>query len=71
MSNKIFKFELIQGLPEEHGTYFFLLENGSVKEGYYSSFPVPHHQDDTIRVANCEDKEFHYKKCVGWLKPIE
>lgn len=71
MSNKILNFELIEGLPEEYGNYLLLLENGSIKEGYFGSFPVPHHQEEVVRVANCEDEEFHYQKCVGWLKPIE
>lgn len=64
------KFELIEGLPEDHGTYLFLLEDGSLKEGYFSSFPFPYHQQD-VRVANCEDEEFYYYKVVGWLKRIE
>ncbi|PHJ59062.1 hypothetical protein VF14_13440 [Nostoc linckia z18] len=71
MPNKILKFELIEGLPEKYGIYLLLLEDGSIKEGYFGSFPVPHHQEEVVRVANCEDEEFHYQKCVGWLKPIE
>lgn len=71
MSNKILKFEIIEGLPEEYGTYFVLLEYGSIKEGYFGSFTVPHHQEEVVRVAKCEYEEFHYEKCVGWLKPIE
>ena len=71
MSNKILKFELIEGLPEEYGNYLLLLEDGSIKEGYFDSFPFPHHQEEVVRVAKCEYEEFHYEKCVGWLKPIE
>ncbi|MCC5640866.1 hypothetical protein LC593_34580 [Nostoc sp. CHAB 5844] len=71
MSNKIKKFEVIEGLPEEHGTYLLLLEDGSIKEGYFSSFPIPYHQKDIVRIADCESEDFYYKKCVGWLKPIE
>ncbi|MCG6135161.1 MAG: hypothetical protein MET45_10920 [Nostoc sp. LLA-1] len=71
MSNKIFKFELIEEIPEENGTYLFLLENGSIKEGYLGSFSYPYHQEDIVRIAICEDEEFHYEKCVGWLKYIE
>ncbi|MHC5762596.1 hypothetical protein [Nostoc sp.] len=71
MPNKILKFELIEGLPEDNGTYFVLLEDGSIKEGYFDSFPYPNHQEEVVRVAKCEYEEFHYKKCVGWLKPIE
>lgn len=71
MSNKILKFEIIEGLPEEYGNYLLLLEDGSIKEGYFASFPVPHHQEEVARVANCEDEEFHYYKFIGWLKPIE
>jgi hypothetical protein len=71
MPNKILKFELIEGLPEDNGTYFVLLEDGSIKEGYFGSFSFPHHQEDIVRIANCEDKKFHYEKLVGWLKPIE
>lgn len=71
MSNKILKFEIIEGLPEEYGTYFVLLEDGSIKEGYFGSFTVPHHQEEVVRVAKCEDEEFHYEKCVGWLRRIE
>ncbi|MEA5595762.1 hypothetical protein [Rivularia sp. UHCC 0363] len=65
-----FKFELIKGLPEEHGTYLFLLENGSIKQGYFSSFPYPNHEE-VIRITNCEDEYFYYEKCVGWLKKVE
>ncbi|MEB3219957.1 MAG: hypothetical protein VKN72_27510 [Nostocales cyanobacterium 94392] len=65
-----FKFELIKGLPEEAGTYLFLLENGSIKEGYFSSFSYPNHED-VIRLSNCEYEEFYYEKCVGWLKKVE
>ncbi len=64
------EFELVKGLPEEHGTYLFLLENGSIKEGYFSSFPYPNHED-VIRLSNCEYEEFYYEKCVGWLKKVE
>ncbi|MBD2303055.1 hypothetical protein [Nostoc sp. FACHB-190] len=71
MSNKILKFELIEGLPEEYGTYFLLLENGSIKQGYFGSCPVPNHEEEVVRIADCETKAFHYEKCVGWLKPIE
>jgi hypothetical protein len=71
MSNKILKFEFVEGLPEEHGTYLFLLENGSIKQGYFGSFPVPHHEENTVRVADCEDEEFHYEPCVGWFKLVE
>lgn len=71
MPNKILNFELIEGLPEDNGTYFVLLEDGSIKEGCFSSFSFPHHQEYIVRIANCEDKEFHYEKCVGWLKLIE
>ncbi len=70
-NTKYFKYELIEGLPEEYGVYLFLLEDGSIKEGYFGSFPVPHHQENTIRIANCEDEEFYYEKCVGWLKKVE
>lgn len=69
--SKILKFELIEGFPEEYGTYLFFLENGSIKQGYFSSFPVPYHEERTVRIADCEDKEFHYEKCLGWLKPVE
>ena len=62
--------ELISGLPEDYGTYLFLMEDGSIKQGYYSSFPFPYHQDE-VRIANCEDEEFHYYKVVGWLQRIE
>ncbi|MBW4429840.1 MAG: hypothetical protein KME50_37205 [Nostoc desertorum CM1-VF14] len=71
MSNKILKFEIIEGLPEDYGTYLLLLEDGSIKQGYFGSFSYLHHQEEVTRVANCEDEEFHYEKCVGWLKPIE
>lgn len=65
-----FEFELIRGLPEDAGVYFFLLENGSIKEGYFNSFPYPNHED-AIRIANCEDEEFSYTNCIGWLKKVE
>jgi len=41
MSNKILNFELIEELPEDYGTYLFLREDGSIKEGYFGSFPYP------------------------------
>ena len=65
-----FQFELIKGLPEEHGTYLFLLKDGSIKEGYFGSFPHPNSEKD-IRIANCEDEQFYYTNCIGWLKKIE
>jgi hypothetical protein len=65
-----FEFELIKGLPEDAGVYLFLLENGSIKEGYFNSFPYPNHEE-VIRIANCEDEYFYYNKCVGWLKKVE
>ena len=65
-----FEFELIKGLPEDAGVYLFLLENGSIKEGYFNSFPYPNHEED-IRIANCEDEQFYYTNCVGWLKKVE
>ncbi len=71
MPNRILKFELIEELPEENGTYFLLLEDGSIKEGYLGSFSFPYHQENFVRIANCEDEEFYYEKCIGWLKPIE
>ncbi|MHC5722602.1 MAG: hypothetical protein ACYT04_25475 [Nostoc sp.] len=71
MSNKILNFELIQGLPEEHGTYFVLLEDGSLKEGYFGSFSFPYHQENFVRIASCEDEKFHYEKFVGWLRRME
>lgn len=65
-----FEFELIKGLPEDAGVYLFLLENGSIKEGYFNSFPYPNHED-VIRIANCEDERFYYERCAGWLKKVE
>lgn len=65
-----FEFKLVRGLPEKHGTYLFLLEDGSIKEGYFGSFPYPNHEKD-IRIANCEDGQFYYTNCVGWLKKLE
>ena len=65
-----FEFELIKGLPEDAGVYLFLLENGSIKEGYFNSFPYPNHEN-AIRIANCEDEEFYYTNCIGWLKKVE
>lgn len=64
---KTFEFKLIKGLPEEHGTYLFLLESGDIKEGYFGSFPHPNHEKD-IRVANFDSGELYYTNCVGWLK---
>ena len=69
-ATKNFKFELVEELPDEHGFYLFLLENGSIKEGYFGSFPYPHHKD-SIRVADCENQYFYYYNCVGWLKKVE
>ncbi|WP_414755917.1 hypothetical protein [Anabaena sp. CCY 9910] len=71
MSNKILKFELIEGIPEDNGIYFLLLEDGSIKQGYLGSFSFPYHQKDIVRIADCESEKFHYEKCVGWLKPIK
>jgi len=71
MSNKILKFEVIEGLPEDYGTYLLLLEDGSIKQGYFGSFPYPNHEEEIARIAYCEDERFYYEKCVGWLKPIE
>lgn len=69
--SKILKFELIEELPEDHGTYLFLFKDGSIKQGYFGSFPVPYHEEGTVRIADCEDEEFHHEKCLGWFKPVE
>ena len=63
-TTKYFKYELIEELPEEYGVYLFLLDDGSIKEGYFSSFPVPHHQENTIRIANYEDEAFIMKNVL-------
>lgn len=72
MSNKILNFELIEELPEDYGTYLFLREDGSIKEGYFGSFPYPYHEDE-VRLASCKDEKFYYSeiKIVGWLKRVE
>ncbi|PAX59809.1 hypothetical protein CK510_05295 [Brunnivagina elsteri CCALA 953] len=67
---KTFTFEFVEGLPENHGNYLFLLEDGSIKEGYYSSFPYPHNYED-IRIADEEYEHFYYCNVVGWLKRLE
>jgi hypothetical protein len=63
------RLEFFPGLPEDHGTYFFLLDNGLIKEGYFGSFPHPHNNED-VRIADCEDEDFYYVNVVGWFQVI-
>ena len=65
----IFNFEFIKGLPEEHGTYLFVLEDSSIREGYYSSFSFPNHGND-VRIADDEYERFYYCNIIGYLKPL-
>jgi hypothetical protein len=76
MANGIFdkksiNFELIDGLPDHHGTYLFLLEDGTIREGYYSSFPHPNCEKGTVKWCDQENEWFYYEIAVGWFKRIE
>jgi hypothetical protein len=68
--NQSFQFALFEGLPSDYGTYLFLLKNGSVKQGYYGSFPHPH-CNKSVRFSDCEYEEFDYEESsaiLGWLE---
>ncbi|QLE46498.1 hypothetical protein FD723_40515 (plasmid) [Nostoc sp. C052] len=69
MSNKIF-FEVIEGLPEDYGTYIFLMKDNSIQEGYYGSFPHPHN-NACIKTSDIEGERFYYEESsmiLGWLR---
>jgi hypothetical protein len=70
VTDNTFNFQFIEGLPEEHGVYLFVLEDGSIKEGYFSSFSFPNHNKD-VRIADEEYEHFYYCNVVGWLKRLE
>lgn len=46
-------------LPEDYGTYVFKLTDGSILQGYYSSFPFPD-DHDVVRVSNPQHQYFWY-----------
>ena len=63
-------YEFRFGTPEDYGVYMFLLEDGSIEEGYYSSFEYPNHKDNTIRCADIRNQCFYYARFKGWFEIV-
>jgi|GEM_PF-1688775 len=69
MTSTVIRYEIVEGLPEDHGIYLFLLRDGSIKEGFYSSFPFPHH-DKPVRYGNLKEEFLEYGEPTGWLRRL-
>ena len=53
MTNKTFKFELSEEMPDSYGVYLLLMKDNSIQQAYYGSFSSPHYKYDLI-ICDCQ-----------------